>query len=365
MRFIPLCLGLLFATPAAANSIEDELCGTLSASVVHMPDGEKLCRASVRSFAQLPASTSAELSALLTPENLATMTAMTSVWLGTQGIPVVGEAVDVALLALGVVLVAVQAAEVSQALWTFANRALQARSEADLREASASLAWAVSKVGVNVVAFILLKKAASKAPRQPAPPGRGQLVTSEGVVVSDGVVPAQVLPAAPAAGASGVLAQAKGRPSSSGKVSSSKKVVDPEAFAAWIAQARKYRVKDEPAEAAYQRTRAGPEEIELSGGGVTVLADGARTRDAHLLEAKYVKLPEKSPYILNSRCPDPIRENVRKELVDQFHRYGAIIGDPATPAVGLEIITNDARAAPFFEALLRETRTPGRVVVQP
>jgi hypothetical protein len=39
--------------------------------------------------------------------------------------------------------------------------------------------------------------------------------------------------------------------------------------------------------------------------------------------------------------------------------------DPATPVVGLEVIVNDARAVPFFEALLAEFRIPGRVVIKP
>jgi hypothetical protein len=37
--------------------------------------------------------------------------------------------------------------------------------------------------------------------------------------------------------------------------------------------------------------------------------------------------------------------------------------DPATPAVGLEIILNDARAVSYFEVLMRELGIPGRIVV--
>jgi hypothetical protein len=98
LTLIAFCLSLVVAAPAAAGSVENALCGPASIQVAGMASKEKLCRASVRSFSELPAATTAELAALLTPENLATMTALTSVWLGTQGVPMVGEAVDLALL---------------------------------------------------------------------------------------------------------------------------------------------------------------------------------------------------------------------------------------------------------------------------
>src|SRR5690349_16645433 len=102
MRLFALCVGLLLATPATANSVEDALCGPTSAPVAHMAGGEQLGRATVRSYAAIPAASAAEFGALLTPQNLTPMAALTPVWLGTQGVPVVGEAVDATLLALGV-----------------------------------------------------------------------------------------------------------------------------------------------------------------------------------------------------------------------------------------------------------------------
>jgi hypothetical protein len=56
-----------------------------------------------------------------------------------------------------------------------------------------------------------------------------------------------------------------------------------------------------------------------------------------------------------------MRADVRKE----FLRYAAVIRDPASPAVALEVITNDARAVPFFESVLAELGIPGNVVVRP
>ncbi|HZH14035.1 MAG TPA: restriction endonuclease fold toxin-2 domain-containing protein [Archangium sp.] len=364
MRFIAFCLGLLLAMPAVASSVEDAICGSASAPVVRMAGSEKLCRASVRSFSALPAATHAELRALLTPENLSTMMALTSVWLGTQGVPVVGEAVDLALVTLGVALVAVQAGEVTQALWSFANLALTARTHDDLKKAASSLAWAVSKVGVNVVAFVLTKKMASAVARPRGPPSEPPLVTSEGPFApAVGAAPAMARPVAPAAMASGMLSQGSGS-SRGGEHSSAQKTVEPKAFAEWIDKAPKIPVRDKSPAGQYQVKHAGPEETTVSGGGVEVRADGARISDAHLLEVKHVTSPGSSPYIPGSSCPEPIRLRVHEELIQQLRRYAAIIRDPKTPAVGVEIITNDLRAASFFEGLMTALGLQGRVVVR-
>lgn len=42
-----------------------------------------------------------------------------------------------------------------------------------------------------------------------------------------------------------------------------------------------------------------------------------------------------------------------------------MINDPAAPVKGLEVITNDARAVPFFEDLMRTNNVPGQVVIKP
>jgi predicted nucleotide-binding protein (sugar kinase/HSP70/actin superfamily) len=54
---------------------------------------------------------------------------------------------------------------------------------------------------------------------------------------------------------------------------------------------------------------------------------------------------------------------IREKEFHQFSRYAAVLKDPTTPAVGLEIILNDARAVPFFESLMRELGIPGRIAV--
>jgi hypothetical protein len=273
--------------------------------------------------------------------------------------------VDLALLALGVTLVAVQVGEASKALWTFANLALTARNDDDLRQAASSLAWAVSKIGVNVVAFVLTKKMASKAARPRAPPNEPPAVTPEGMVGPQvgAAAPARSSTAA-ATAASGVLSQGSGRPAGTEHASAPKKV-DPETFATWIEKAPKTTVRGNSPAAQYQRKHAGAEEVTVSGGGVEARADGARARDAHLLEVKHVDNPGASPYVPGSSCPEPVRRQIREELIQQFRRYAAVIGDPATPAVGLELITNDSRAGAFFSALMAESGVQGGVVVRP
>ncbi|QRK12622.1 hypothetical protein JQX13_22880 [Archangium violaceum] len=85
MKGLALCLGLLLAFSASANSLQ-------------------LCRSFSRALAALPATMTDDAKALLTPANLAFMGTPTAAWIGSRGIPIVGEAVDVALLALGVTL---------------------------------------------------------------------------------------------------------------------------------------------------------------------------------------------------------------------------------------------------------------------
>jgi hypothetical protein len=115
----------------------------------------------------------------------------------------------------------------------------------------------------------------------------------------------------------------------------------------------------------YQVAHAGEQEVLVRGGGEEVWAEGARMDDAHLLEVKHVEKPDSSPFIAGSKCEEPIRSMIREKERIQLKRYAAVIQDPGTPAVGLEIIVNDARAAPFFELLMHELGIPGRVIVLP
>jgi hypothetical protein len=138
---------------------------------------------------------------------------------------------------------------------------------------------------------------------------------------------------------------------------------DPEAFEAWIQQAPRREVQGESASLEFQSRHVGQEEFLVRGGGKEVWADGYRSSEALLREVKHVEKPETSPFIKGSRCGEVVRERIRKKEFEQFSRYAAVLRDPTTPAIGLEVILNDARAVPFFEALMRELGIPGRIVV--
>jgi hypothetical protein len=91
MKIILCCLGLLLAAPALANSVEDGLCHARPQSVEKMERSEKLCRAFVRAMGKLPGETMKEVQAMLSPENLTLMGTMTTAWVGSQGIPLLGQ----------------------------------------------------------------------------------------------------------------------------------------------------------------------------------------------------------------------------------------------------------------------------------
>jgi hypothetical protein len=363
MRLLACCLGLLLAAPASANSFVDAMCGQASVQVVQMAAPEKLCRSFALALPKLPTAVSEDARELLTPENLAAMVALTAAWVGTQGVPVVGQAVDAALLALGVTLLMIQAAEIAESLWKYANHAREARTLSELDAAATFLAQAISRAGINVVAFVLTKRALGKV-RPPPPAAAPRLSTPQGSLGSSAILSAAepaTLP--PAVAATGLLAQAPGQ--GGGTQALRMKTPEPKKFEEWLARAVRTPVREESPATRYQVKQAGPDELTVSGGGSTVRADGARTSEALLLEVKHVESPSTSPYVPGSGCSEYVRLKVQEELMNQFGRYAAVIRDPATPAVGLEVITNEARAAAYFEALMKEAGVPGRVTVSP
>ncbi|PTL76474.1 restriction endonuclease fold toxin-2 domain-containing protein [Vitiosangium sp. GDMCC 1.1324] len=361
MRAFLCILSLWLATPAFANSLEGTVCKTTRAPVAQMEQSEKLCRSLALALAGVPEATSEEVRAMLTPESLAAMMTLSAAWMGSQGVPVVGEAVDVALVVLGVAMMAAQSATLKEALWAYMNQAAGARSRADLEAAATHLSRAIALVGVNVVAFILTKKVAGTVkPGPPAPrPSFAMEAVSRAVSTPASASQASTV-AIPAFAAMGTRPEVHVEFPATG----TSKVPNPEAFESWIQQAKRRKAQENKTEARrFQAEHAGEEEFLVQGGGKEVWADGHRTSEAYLLEVKHVEKPESSPFIQGSSCSDAVRSMIRKKELDQFSRYSAILNDPTTPAVGLEIILNDARAVPFFESLMLELGIPGRIVV--
>jgi hypothetical protein len=329
-----------------------------------MAASEKFCLSFARALRELPQATAEEARAMLSPETLGLMVVMTGAWAGTQGIPVVGQAVDATLLTLGVILLTAQSAALTDSLWQYANRTASARSHADLDAAARYLARAISTVGINIVAFALTRRTLSnKGPSGPVGPPHGGLVPVQG----PSTVPAFVGTPRPSAQAPALAMASSAPPPPRMEPGQGNplKNVDPKAFAEWIQHSQKRPTRKTPAAYNYQQRHAGPEEVLVQGGGEQVWADGPRVDKARLVEAKFVDAPEKSPFIPDSKCDAKIRRWIHQELTEEFRRYAAVIADPRTPAVALEVVTNDARAAAFFESLLRSSGIPGEVLVRP
>ena len=373
MKAVLCCLTLLVAVPASATLMEDSLCRMQAGPVPveQMVKSEKLCRAFVRSLGELPGETMKEVEALLSPESMAALGAITAAWVGTQGVPVVGQVVDAALLVVGVAMAAAQTAAVKDSVWKYVKYATEATHEEGLNQAASHLARAVATVGVTVVTFILTKKVSNKLGPQPGPPAPPPTLLPEPVPVlvggpvgsTAGAIPGALSEAGvvPAVAMAGVRSGGGRTPP---KAPAPKKV-DAKSFKQWLDKAERRPAREQPEAYAYQKKHAGPDEILVSGGGEQVWADGARTDTARLVEAKHVGQPDKSPFIAGSQCEDWLRLKIEKDVAGEFRRYAAVINDPSTPATFLEVIVNDARAVPYFEGLLRRFGIPGEVVVRP
>lgn len=114
----------------------------------------------------------------------------------------------------------------------------------------------------------------------------------------------------------------------------------------------------------FQIKHCGQNEILMPAGDEQLWVDGFDADRSFALESKYVDKPGISPYIPSSRMPSHIRQKIHSETVDEFRRYGLLIADPKTPVIGLEVITNDRRAVPYFLDLMREYRVPGHIVIK-
>lgn len=115
----------------------------------------------------------------------------------------------------------------------------------------------------------------------------------------------------------------------------------------------------------YQVRQCGDTEYQVQGAGArAVMADGFRTSDGYLLEAKHVGNPETSPYVPDSSAYSLARENALAESESEILRYAATIRDPETPVQGLEVIVNDERAVGSFEEMMTRQECPGRVVLR-
>ncbi len=370
MRILLCCLGLLFAAPAFANSMEDGLCPK-APSFAEMEMTEKLCRSFIQALGMLPAETTKEVRVMLSPESLAVISSVTAAWLGSQGIPIVGQAVDASLLALGVIALSSQTAVVTDSVWKYVQYASEARDPGGLEIAATHLSRAMATVGVNVVTFILMRKVAGKIETRPGPPaplpellpapvpvvvgGRASSATGTtvGVVPGTSVAPALAITGGRSGG--GRVPPANAKP----------KKVNLKDFKSWLDKAKRRPAPERNEAYQYQRKHAGPEEMLVSGGGKQLWADGARMDRARLVEVKHIGAADNSPFVPASKCDEYVRSMIQEEVAEEFSRYAAVINDPHTPVVALEVVINESRAVAFFESLLQRFGLPGEVIVRP
>jgi len=106
---------------------------------------------------------------------------------------------------------------------------------------------------------------------------------------------------------------------------------------------------------------AGPVEYDVNHNGISVRADGIRPQDCSFLESKYA-YPGYSAYIPGTITNRPgYVAGVHAQTLELISRYGAIVLDPTSPIVRLEIITNTPESQMFLRHLLGAV--PGDVVI--
>ncbi len=145
-------------TECRARPVEGRILGMVRV-VAAMSNAEKLGEAMRRALPLLPADVAAQVSAMLTPEALATMATITAVW-GVSHFFGVGEVADAILLVAGAAILGTSAVDVARDLLGFVQNALGALSEADLDKAAEHFARAVVKGGLTIVMALLLRRGA-------------------------------------------------------------------------------------------------------------------------------------------------------------------------------------------------------------
>ncbi len=123
----------------------------------------------------------------------------------------------------------------------------------------------------------------------------------------------------------------------------------------------KKRTPNNQPEDVFEIEYTGEWNYQIEAGGIKVFIDGYRGRT--ILEAKYVKNPQRSPFISGSGIPEVIRQKILNQVRYEIERIGIVIRDSDNPFNSLEVITNHPDSQSFFESLLEEFDIPGRVLL--
>jgi hypothetical protein len=93
-------------------------------------------------------------------------------------------------------------------------------------------------------------------------------------------------------------------------------------------------------------------------------ADGVRYQDGAAVDAKYVgQQPScKSPLRLGNvdNVPDFVYESTEKSQITEMTKYASAFQDPRNKVNHLEIITNDDKAAAYYQAMMAAQGVTGR-----
>ncbi|MDX2306258.1 MAG: hypothetical protein NW226_25845 [Microscillaceae bacterium] len=130
----------------------------------------------------------------------------------------------------------------------------------------------------------------------------------------------------------------------------------------WFNNLKKENTPSSTPQGVFEIKHTGGVNYEVYGGGTKFWVDGIR--NDVILETKYVKNPDKSPFISETSIPDFIREKVIKEVEDEFSRMSRIINDPNNPLKSVEVIINELKAKDFFEKILKKYNIPGKVTIK-
>ncbi|GGD26631.1 hypothetical protein ACP26F_02750 [Franconibacter pulveris 1160] len=110
-----------------------------------------------KTAALLPADIGQQLLAIISPQSLAVMASVITIWAGAHFFGI-GEIADLILLIVGWAATGGIALQAGQKLYSFAIKTNEAHTEAELDIAASELAEAITLIGVNTFLALLLKK---------------------------------------------------------------------------------------------------------------------------------------------------------------------------------------------------------------
>ena len=84
-----------------------------------------------------------------------------------------------------------------------------------------------------------------------------------------------------------------------------------------------------------------------------------------IVDPKHTRNIPRSPYILDSKAPQFLKDKTLEQERNQFRKTKDIIENPDNPFDRLEVRVNDKAIVPYFESLLEEYDIPGEVKVVP